>query len=186
MSQLLAELADHVGVNERTLRRAVAEGTIHAERESAYKLRCSIDERRYVRKYWPVIGALRNALRTEPSVEAAVLFGSLARGDDDARSDIDLLVWRTGRSEMDRAALARRLDTCLGRPVHVVDATAAERQPGFLLSIVRDGRVLVDRGGRWSELRSNAPSLRRRAARERRKTAEQAETARRSFAQTRV
>ena len=39
-----------------------------------------------------LVADLRRALRTEPNVRLAVLYGSLARGDEDAGSDLDLLV----------------------------------------------------------------------------------------------
>jgi uncharacterized protein len=49
------------------------------------------------------------------------LFGSLARGDADSKSDVDLLVnLEQGRSLMDRAALAVALEDLLGRRVDVI------------------------------------------------------------------
>jgi hypothetical protein len=48
------------------------------------------------------------------------LFGSVARGDDDDRSDVDFLVeMETGRSLMDHAALVVELEVLLGRSVDV-------------------------------------------------------------------
>lgn len=49
------------------------------------------------------------------------LFGSAARGDDDAESDVDLLVeLQPDRSLMDLAGLKLALEELLGRPVDVV------------------------------------------------------------------
>lgn len=49
------------------------------------------------------------------------LFGSAARGDDDAESDVDLLVeLQPGRGLLDLASLKLALEDLLGRPVDVV------------------------------------------------------------------
>lgn len=51
------------------------------------------------------------------------IFGSLARGDADRRSDIDLLIdLEPGRSLLDHAALAIDLNRLLGRKIDVVSA----------------------------------------------------------------
>jgi len=181
MSRILEELAGDIGVHERTLRRAVAEGTIRAHRESPYKLELPVAERHYVRTHWPAIGALRTALRTEPGVWCAVLFGSTARGDDAVDSDLDLLVWMGDSTHAARHALARRLTARVGREVQVVDVRDARSQPSLLESILREGRVVVDRGGHWPALAASAAGLRRRAARERRVLADRAAAAREFF-----
>jgi predicted nucleotidyltransferase len=181
MSRILEELAGDVGVHERTLRRAVAEGTIRAQRESPYKLQLPVAERHYVRTHWAAIGALRTALRTEPSVQCAVLFGSTARGDDAADSDLDVLVWMSDATHTARHALARRLTARVGRQVQVVDVRDARTQPSLLEAILREGRVLVDRGRYWPALAASATGLRRRATRERRVLADRAAAARDFF-----
>jgi len=49
------------------------------------------------------------------------VFGSIARGDDDEQSDIDLLVeFESGRSLLDHAALWLELQELLGCKVDVV------------------------------------------------------------------
>jgi uncharacterized protein len=49
------------------------------------------------------------------------VFGSAARGDDDAQSDIDFLVEvEAGRSLLDIGGLQVELEALLGRPVDVV------------------------------------------------------------------
>lgn len=48
------------------------------------------------------------------------VFGSVARGEQTAQSDLDLLVeWETGRSLLDHAALAAELEELLGARVHL-------------------------------------------------------------------
>lgn len=49
------------------------------------------------------------------------VFGSVARGDDDERSDVDILVsLEQGRTLLDLAKLELRLEQLLGRKVDVV------------------------------------------------------------------
>lgn len=159
----LGLLADAIGINERTLRRAVAEGSIHAIRTSPRKLELSMAERRYVRHAWPLISALRRALRTEHNVRFALLFGSAARGTDTPLSDVDILVSMHDPS-LDRVVeLEAKLAARTGRRVDVVRLEDAEQQPSFLADIAAVGRVLVDRDGTWPPLRQREPSLRREA-----------------------
>src|SRR5918996_2138091 len=106
---VLHDLAQELHVSERTLRRAVAEGTIRAERPSARRLRLTEEEREWVLRHWPTVARLRAELRTEPSVRLAVLFGSGARGREHPRSDLDLLVELDGPSPARLAALEERL-----------------------------------------------------------------------------
>src|SRR5437870_12928273 len=48
------------------------------------------------------------------------VFGSVARGEADENSDLDLLVaWEPGRSLMDHAGLVQNLQELLGIKVHV-------------------------------------------------------------------
>ena len=159
----LALLAEQVGVNERTLRRAVNEGTLRATRPSPRKLEVPIAELRYVRRSWSLIATLREALRTEPNVRFALLFGSAARGTDTPTSDLDLLV-RLRDSSLDRTIdLATKLADITGRRVDVVRLEDAEAQPAFLADVVGHGRVLIDRDGSGLRLRKRRVSLNRRA-----------------------
>ena len=175
----LSILAAEVGTSDRTLRRAVNDGVIRATRTSPYKLALPLAERAYIRRHWPLIATLRAGLRLEHSVECAVLFGSIARGDDDAGSDVDLLVWL--RPGANRLAIARRLSDRLGRRVQIVDAADATRNPSLVLSVLRDGRPLVDRAGRWETLVRRRARIARAAKQERARTAEKAAAARKFF-----
>jgi predicted nucleotidyltransferase len=157
----LAILAREVGVHERTLRRAVAEGSLRAARPSPRTLDMSLSEREYVRRSWKLLSALRAALRTEHNVRFALLFGSVARGTSAPRSDVDVLVTlRDGRLER-VVELSAKLTDATGRRVDVVRLEDAESEPSFLADVIADGRVLVDREGLWPRLRSRERGLRR-------------------------
>jgi predicted nucleotidyltransferase len=159
----LALIADELKVNERTLRRAINEGSLHATRPSPRTLQLSLAERRYVRRAWPLISALRRSLRTEHNVRFALLFGSAARGTDTASSDIDVLVGMRDAS-LDRVVdLEAKLSAATGRRVDVVRLEDAEGQPSFLADVTAVGRVLVDRDGVWTRLRSRESRLRHEA-----------------------
>jgi predicted nucleotidyltransferase len=155
----LALLAKDLGVHERTLRRAVSEGTLRAVRPTARTLALPLSERRYVRRRWPLLAGLREALRTEQNVRFALLFGSAATGLDTPASDVDVLVnLRDG--SLDRVVdLSSKLTTLIGRRVDVLRLQDAEAEPSFLANVVTDGRVLVDREGRWSRLRRRERNL---------------------------
>jgi len=159
MSSPLAELAREVGADERTLRRAVSQGTLRGTRPSPRKLDLPLSERRYVRQAWPLIAALRTALRTEPNVRFALLFGSADTGEDTPESDVDLLVSLRDPDLRKLLALERRLSERVGRGVEVVRLEDAERKPSFLELALDGGRVLVDRAGVWPRLRRRAAHL---------------------------
>lgn len=161
----LGFLASEVGVNERTLRRAVNEGALRASRPSPRKLELPFSEERYLRQHWPLIAKLREALRTEHNVRFAMLFGSTARGEDTEHSDVDVIADLRDSDFMREIDLALKLEDAVGRSVDVVDLKDAEDDPTFLAMALEDGRVLIDRGQAWPELRRREPDLRRRGRR---------------------
>lgn len=169
-------------MNERTLRRAWALGTVRGERVTPYKLRVPVDERVYLRRHWSTISRLRAALRTEPNVSLAVLFGSVARGDDDEESDVDLLVGLRDPDLGNRIALAQRLRKHIDRPLEVIALENALRRASFMVEILRDGRVLVDRDGRWSKMRARIDDFDGQAREDCRVRAERARQAIEMFA----
>jgi len=160
---VLDDLARDLGLSERTLRRAVASGTIRAERPSPRRLRLSDDEREWVLRHWPTVARLREELRKEPCVRLAVMFGSSARGREHRRSDVDLLVELDAASRDRLAGLEERLSSATGREVQLVSARDAEASPGLLADALRDGRVVVDRDGLWAHLKRRESSIRRAA-----------------------
>jgi predicted nucleotidyltransferase len=158
----LALLAHEVGVNERTLRRAVAEGTLRGTRRSPRKLDLPLSERQYVRRSWRMLARMRGVLRTEQNVRFALLFGSTAAGTDTAASDVDVLVDLRDGSLERVADLNVKLFAVLGRPVDVVRLEDAEAKPSFLADVLAYGRVLVDRDEQWPRLRRRGGELEER------------------------
>jgi hypothetical protein len=167
MNQLVS-LADELDVNERTLRRAVSDGSLHATRTTPRTLRVSLAEQRYIRRAWCLISALRRTLRTEHNVRFALLFGSAARGTETPESDVDILVSLRDAS-LDRVVdLEAKLTRATGRRVEIVRLEDAALQPAFLAEVTADGRVLVDRDEVWADLRGRG-SRRQRQDRTRRR-----------------
>ncbi|MDO8186583.1 nucleotidyltransferase domain-containing protein [Conexibacter sp. JD483] len=162
-SSSLNTLAEHLGVPERTLRRAAAEGLVRGERTSARKFVTSMREEAYLRTHWPLLSGLRAALRTEPGVRLAVMFGSLAAGTAGDGSDIDLLVRLGDPSARRVAELTGRLEERIGRDVQLVRIQDAERTPLLMRDALEQGRVLIDREHEWAGLVARLPTWRRRA-----------------------
>ena len=156
-------LAQEVGTSGRTLRRAAARGAIRCQRPSERRIVVSPREYDYVRRHWPLFDRLLAALRTQPSVRLAVVFGSVARGEEQADSDVDLLVQLRGDGSGVRAELREQLEGAAGRRVQLVGLDEAERSPLLLAAVLRDGRVLVDRDGRWRKLRRRERAIERQA-----------------------
>lgn len=154
-------LAEEVFASERTLRRAVNQGTLRATRSSPRTLRLPLSERAYIRRSWPLLSALRKALRTEQNVRFALLFGSAATGLDTARSDVDLLVDLRDPSLERIVDLGTKLTAATGRRCDLVRLQDAEAEPLFLADVVAEGRVLVDRDALWPRLRRREIGLRR-------------------------
>jgi predicted nucleotidyltransferase len=167
---VLQELAVDLDVEERTLRRAVSQGTLRASRSGPRRLRLASGEREYLHAHWSLLSRLRRALRTEPGVRLAVLYGSLARGDEDADSDLDLLISFADDRPLAGVELAVRLERVVGRPVDIARLERVEAQAPLLLDRVLDeGRVLVDRDGQWGLLRERHSAIRARARRDHRR-----------------
>lgn len=156
----LDQLAAEIGVSGRTLRRAGERQTIRWTRRSRRSITVAAHEYEYVRNHWHLLERGLQVLRTRPDVRLAVLFGSVARGQADAESDVDVLVRiRGGWREEAEAALA--LEEALGRPVQLV--TVDQAPPLLLADVLRDGRVLADRDGDWARLQRRSRSVARAA-----------------------
>lgn len=158
--------AREVAVTGRTLRRAAARGLVRSERPSARKLFLPASERAYLRRHWTLLAGLVRVLRTQPNVRLAVLFGSLARGEGRAESDLDILVHLRDDDYLVRADLIDRLAATSGRSVQLVSLDQTEEAPLLFADILRDGRVLVDRDRDWPRLKHRERAIARRAREE--------------------
>jgi len=90
--------------------------------------------------------ALRKALESEPDVLYALLFGSAARGESQARSDVDIAVELRPAAARDAHAIGRltaRLEAAADRRVDLV--MLDEAPPPLAYRVFRDGRLLVER-----------------------------------------
>ncbi len=98
--------------------------------------------------------ALAEALEAQPDVDLAVLFGSVATGQANARSDVDVGV--LGALSPERlAALGVTLSRAAGRQV---DLIALDTAPPLLrFEVARTGVVLVERVPHlWSDFKMRA------------------------------
>jgi predicted nucleotidyltransferase len=107
--------------------RAMTDGTVRSERLSPRRQRVSDEERCYLIEHWPLLAKLRLALRTEPNVRLAVLYGSVARGEDTPESDLDLLVSLAEDRPDAGVKLAVRLERALHREVDATEPRARQR-----------------------------------------------------------
>ena len=117
-----------------------------------------------------LVADLRRVLCTEHGVRLAALYGSLARGDEDAGSDVDLLISLADDRPSAGLQLAVRLQPVTGRQVNVAHLERVEADAPMLLDRVLDeGRVLVNRDGQWRLLRERHSAIRARARRDHRR-----------------
>jgi predicted nucleotidyltransferase len=164
---VLHDLAAELETTDRTLRRALRQGLVNAQRPSPRTVDVALTERTYLRRAWPLLASLREALRTEPTVSLAVLFGSRARGDYYSGSDVDLLVGLRG--EASPRQLASRLSEKVGLRVQLITLGDARKAPLLLREVLREGRVLVDRDRQWRTLVGEQGKVERAARREQRR-----------------
>ena len=163
----LQKLAWEVGVPERSLRRAVSVGTLRCRRPTPRRLEVDATERAYLRSHWALLAQLRAVLRTEPNVRFAAIFGSLARGDERADSDLDLVIEFRRRDRRGRIRLAGKLEAVSKRRVQMLHLRDLEEcAPDLLGAIVLEGRVLVDRDERWPGLLRRRQQIFQRAKQE--------------------
>ncbi|MGH2847636.1 MAG: nucleotidyltransferase family protein [Thermoleophilaceae bacterium] len=163
----LPSLARRIGADDRTLRRAIQRGCVRAGRPGPRRLDLDGEEASYLESHWGLLASLTDVLRTERGVRLAVMFGSVARGDEEPGSDLDVLVDTDG-DLASFARLRRRLAAAAGRPIQLTTLGDARQSALLIADVVEDGRVLVDRNGSWSGWVARLPELRELAAREER------------------
>ncbi len=154
-------LAEELGTSERTLRRAANRGAIRCRREGPRRISLSGKEYEYVRVHWPLLGRLIRELRTLPHVRLAVLYGSVARGDERREGDLDVLVRFREDTIHTRALVAERLEAAAGRRAQL--ASVDDASALLLADVLRDGLVLVDRDDDWRRLRAKERRIAREA-----------------------
>jgi predicted nucleotidyltransferase len=131
----------------------------------AEDVRLSPGEDALLRRNRELLAGLRRALRTEPNVTFAMLFGSVARGDDRPDSDVDVMVVLRTQSLEKMVELQDRLEVATGKDIHLLSKQEASKNEVLMSLAVEDGRPLVDRIGLWSELQGEREELRRRGDR---------------------
>lgn len=137
-----------------------------------------MSEAEYLREHRELLLDLKKALRTEPKVRLAVLYGSVSRGDEDGGSDLDFLVAFSDDEPALTTGLATRLGRVGSRAADVSRLSRIEKSAPLLLDRVLDeGRVLVDRDGIWAELKERRRAIRARAKRSYRRQMNEAEQA---------
>jgi predicted nucleotidyltransferase len=105
-----------------------------------------------IQKTTGLIGRLRTALQTIEGIELAFIYGSFAKGTENAESDVDLLI--VGDTELDPLdRLFAGLERAFGRTINYVLYSKSEyeakkiREDAFLIDILsRDKIWIIGRG----------------------------------------
>ncbi len=158
-------MANELGVSDRTLRRAVALGLVRGVYMTQRGLYLGPDEIEYLRRQWTTLDRLRRALRNEPLVEFAVLYGAAARRRPSpvpGKGTLRLLLATRPRPPDALLRLHAKLTWAVDQAVALTALDGVADQPTLLLDAIRDGRVLVDRRGTaWSKLKRQRWRLQR-------------------------
>lgn len=102
-----------------------------------------------------LLDRLRARAANLPALKLAVLFGSVARGEEHARSDVDLGLWLEPDTVENRFRAEAEMGRAAGREVHCVFLPQAP--PLLRFEIARDGVLLrADEPATWSEFRAHA------------------------------
>ena len=103
----------------------------------------------------PLLERLRERLEELPLVRLAAAFGSVARGEERADSDVDLGLVLDG----DTSAARREVEAALGRAAgRAVDVVYLDEAPPLLrFEVSRDGVLLLERRAHeWADFRAKA------------------------------
>ena len=97
--------------------------------------------------YAPLVtdDALRQLLEVDERIGYALLFGSVARGRDHARSDVDIAIGLRPGARLtthELGDLASRLESVAGRAADLV--LLDDAPPALAYRVFRDGRILFD------------------------------------------
>ncbi|MGP8251362.1 MAG: nucleotidyltransferase domain-containing protein [Terracidiphilus sp.] len=156
----LSELARHLGVRPSSLQReldSLVETGILARREDGrrvyFKANTSSpvfkDLRGLVEKTAGIVPAFSNALETFGNrIELALLYGSLARGEEHSASDVDLLIVGSVK-QIDLVPMLRKLEDRFGREVNATLYSPQEFRARldagdhFLSSVMKSRTILL-------------------------------------------
>ena len=157
---LQTDFAETLGTSERTLRRLGEVGLVRGAKADWRLL--APGEGEWLIAHWALVRDLRAALGSEPGVRGAWIFGSVAKGTDDERSDLDLVVDLEAGGLHAQRALQRRLEAKLDRAVDLFRLQDLESEPEVLLVLLDVARPVVDRVGWWKEIGKHKRALRDR------------------------
>lgn len=163
VDMLTGALARELGSTDRTIRRVAGGGTIGGRRTRGGHWRFSERDLEWLRSHWALLAQLRSALRVEPSVRAAILFGSTAQGTDLPSSDLDLIVELAGDDPLALGRLRRRLMRKIGRPVDLFLLADLVAEPEILVPLLDQARPIIDRDFVWPRVLRKRRSLVQRA-----------------------
>jgi len=94
---------------------------------------------------------LESVLSEFPSIQLAILFGSVSRGSANAESDIDVAIQADGNLTLqNRIAIIEAIALAFNRPVDLVDLRTAG-QP-LLHQIVSTGKLVIGTRNQWGDL----------------------------------
>lgn len=99
----------------------------------------------------PIEKSLQTALVRHPEIQLAILFGSLATGEERLDSDVDLAI-DTGRpfDVASKMLLMAEIAECTGRPVDLVDLRAIGEP--LLGQILGHGKRILGKDSAYAEL----------------------------------
>jgi predicted nucleotidyltransferase len=175
MVSALPKIATQLGTNKWALYRAVNRGAIRCFRPSPRSLEFPPGEIDYLREHWEILSTLIQAFSTEPNVKLAVLYGSLARGDENSDSDADVLIDFYKEDVTSISSIAMRLGNVLGRSVDIAQLSHIKTGfPLLLLQAIDDGRVMIDKDNMWKGLQTSRSTILRAAKKQQKREREEA------------
>lgn len=172
MSQFAA-VASELGVDERALRGAADLGAVRRQQTESGQVELAAGEHDYLKTHWELLRRMMVEMSEDANLSLAVLYGSVARGDEIPSSDIDLLVSLREDTVDPADALGQRVERAItqGGEERVVDVARLQHvertAPLLLLYALNEGRVLVDADGLWGRLQERRSEIAGAAERQR-------------------
>lgn len=95
-----------------------------------------------------VIGELKSSLEKMPAIKYAFIYGSYAKGEEKAESDIDLMI--IGDTEIDKLdSLASSIEKRVGRSINYIIYSNSEflykkkKKDGFIIDVLKDKKIML-------------------------------------------